>query len=212
MHGPIWIRPLTPRDHADVFHVWSDLPREERAGLTPADICLRVGAANYPGWAATASRRASFAGHPFGTPYETVVGFVFVERRPRRLRVFALAVHPDYRRRGAGRGLLSRAAWLALGRPEVRVVATVDETNRPMCECLKSCGFASMLIRDRTGEARDRILFARREEAVDGPRTGDGGSDVESIDEAPGRRSRGILGHDTGSRRIVLGLDDCDEG
>jgi GNAT superfamily N-acetyltransferase len=84
------------------------------------------------------------------------IGVLIGAKRPSGTLVHTIAVHPDHRRQGHGRHLLtSLGSKLAILGPP-RIIAEVPETLAPACELFRSSGFVqAALLTDYVWEARD---------------------------------------------------------
>lgn len=77
---------------------------------------------------------------------ERVVGFLIYELLPKRLQVLNIAVHPDWRRRGVGKALITdRQDRLTITR-RTRITLEVRETNLEAQLFFRAVGFRAMAI------------------------------------------------------------------
>lgn len=78
-----------------------------------------------------------------------IVGFAMVSMLPRAIELFAIAVHPDYRRKGIGSALLSNLKE-KLNKHKPKLVAEVRDSMLPVHLFLKANNLtATEVLRDR---------------------------------------------------------------
>jgi GNAT superfamily N-acetyltransferase len=87
------------------------------------------------------------------------IGVLIGAKRPSGTLIHKIAVHPDHRRQGHGRHLLtSLSSKLAILGPP-RMVAELPETLAPACELFSACGYvAEALLTDYALESEDEAV------------------------------------------------------
>ena len=92
---------------------------------------------------------------------ERVIGYIVFESYKHKFRVVNLAVHPDFRRKKIGRGLVEKVFGKLSRKRRSRVITEVRESNLAAQLFFRSIGFAAIeILRDfekDTGE--DSYLF-----------------------------------------------------
>ena len=91
--------------------------------------------------------RVSYAKSVLAEMEGLIVGYIIYWQLPKEVDIHNLAVHPEYRRRGIGRSLLSSAIDSATGQDSNRVTLEVRKSNQAAQQLYHSLGFVERGIR-----------------------------------------------------------------
>jgi ribosomal-protein-alanine N-acetyltransferase len=102
---------------------------------------------------------------------ERIVGFMIYELHRNRIHVLDFATHPDFRRHGVGRQMVTKLVGKLSTQRRNRIVLCVRETNLPAQLFFRVVGFRAMeVIREHfqdTGEDGYRMLYDLDESIFD---------------------------------------------
>lgn len=110
-----------------------------------------------------------------------VVGYVLYQLKPRRLVLIRLAVHPDWRRHGAGRILANILRRKLQSHARRKVVADVCEYNTPGQLFLRACGFRAVRVDRCDGRSSYRMVLCAEPPVVKMGEAGPAEIDRESF-------------------------------
>ncbi len=106
---------------------------------------------------------------------ERIVGFMIYELHRNKIHVLDFATHPELRRQGVGRQMVSKLAGKLSSQRRNRIALFVRETNLPAQFFFRVVGFrASEVVREHyqdTGEDAYSMLYYLDETVLDAPAT-----------------------------------------
>jgi ribosomal-protein-alanine N-acetyltransferase len=104
---------------------------------------------------------------------ERIVGFMIYELHRNRIQVLDFATHPEFRRQGIGRQMVSKLAGKLSSQRRTRIALYVRETNLPAQHFFHVVGFRALeVLREHfpdTGEDAYTMLYLLDESVLDSP-------------------------------------------